>query len=620
MALVSAGDALGTQHLNGFVVVPTVHTLATAGILEGPAVHGWIALTEAYRAATGREAAPERLGGLLAAVRTLGLKGWAELRGRGADSSLRLTPAGRAMAAVAAAHHDLLADAAAFIRGTTGFLSEIWSDRRLDGGITDLLDRLSARMATRWQLTEPPGAGGQQAAREMRIALDGVLVCPLLVALGRSDGLHHLQPGDPLPPAPWHHPALTRVLVTAGLAARDGGDVRLSKLGADRLHHAADYGVTVSYADVLGDLSASVFGESSRTSRSDSDVSRATNIWGSAGHSALRRLRSELIRDVLLPVFDRPALAEQPAGLADTGCGSGLPLREVAELVIRHTRRGRHLDTHPLLVVGGDISPDARERSARTLAGLADTDGVTCLVLEADVGEPESYDAAVRARSLDLGLSEVGLGDLLHLQMFLLHDRELSVCGPGAALDQLREALAMCSPSALVDALALMGVSMRPSDPEDALSVVTGEFTVDQCDGGTLVPGLVAAADLVATVRRWRPYLRHGLLMAEAHAPRLTVPSVQESGPVGDTAVELDPSPAVWGVHAASSQFLMPQQEHELAMVLGGLACAYRRATGTSGVSVAHWVHSEEVYFDLRLRALPDFAFPPPDLREVAVR
>lgn len=228
MALVSAGDALGTQHLNGFVVVPTVHTLATTGIHVGPAARGWTALTEAYREATGRDATPERLGGLLAAVRTLGLKGWAELSGRGGDSTLRLTVAGRAMVTVAAAHGDLLADAVAFIRGTTTFLSAIWSNRRLDDGIADLLDRLSLRMAARWQLTAPPGADGQRAVREMQTALDGVLICPLLVALGRTDGLPRLKPGDVLPPALWHHQAMTRVLVTAGLAERDGDDLRLS--------------------------------------------------------------------------------------------------------------------------------------------------------------------------------------------------------------------------------------------------------------------------------------------------------------------------------------------------------------------------------------------------------
>jgi hypothetical protein len=612
MALATAGDALGTQHLNGFVLVPTLHALAESELLARLASGDWgrvTHLTPAGGEAPGPGGTP-LTGGTLGAFRTLALAGWASLRGTGAGTQVRLTETGMAVAETAAAERDLLADVAAFI----GESATLLASPQPGGPASERLARLARRMADGWGLSAPSKPSGERATRQVRTALDGALVCPVIVAAGMCPDRIAASPGGVLP-TPWHDPAVAAILVTAGLAAEGDRGLCLTEAGAERVARAADYGVVVSYARILADLGATIGGKSVRNTRFDADLARHTNIWGSAGHTVLRRLRDQVIRDVLLPLFDTEDLDSQPAGLADTGCGSGIPLRETADLIIRHTRRGQHLSAHPLLIVGGDISPKARAQAEMALHDLSEVPGVRTLVLTADVGDPDSYDALLRERCAESGPPDTGLADLLHLQMFLLHDRELTVHDEASAQAQLRDAISACSSLALADALD--GGVAQAAD----LPAVTREFTVDQCDAGMLVPALVAVADLVGTVRRWRPYLRHGLIVAEAHVPRVPAADQEplpgkQPGDAGSAAgipagtpAEVDPAPAVWGVHAASGQFLLPREEHELAMVLGGLACAYSQATGTGGVSVAHWVHSEEIYQDHKLGTVPDFAF-----------
>lgn len=243
----------------------------------------------------------------------------------------------------------------------------------------------------------------------------------------------------------------------------------------------------------------------------------------------------------------------------------GEPLREIAELVLTRTRRGRYLAEHPLYLVGADISPESCAQTRRALADLDGRSGVRTAVLEADVADPDRLEQDVRRWD-----PAVGLADLLHTQMFLLHDRELR---------RLDAAVDVVDPLAVEDALTRLG--------EAGLDAA---FTVDQASSGRLVPAVSAAADLSALMRRWRPYLPHGLLMVEAHVPRLT--------DLDDAAIEagVDPAPAVWGVHAASGQYLMPHLEHELAMAVAGLAPVFSAVTGTSGVSAAHWVDSRTLY------------------------
>ncbi|MCO5581844.1 hypothetical protein L7F22_035733 [Adiantum nelumboides] len=158
--------------------------------------------------------------------------------------------------------------------------------------------------------------------------------------------------------------------------------------------------------------------------------------------------------------------------------------------------------------------------------------GVVATVLVADVGDPDRFAADLWA---DAG---VDLADLIHTQMFLLHDRELADLDPDAAAARLDRAAEACRSDLLHDMLLRFG-NCGPATAAD-------RFTTPHTVAGTVVAPVVGAADLVELVQRWTPYLRHGLLLVEAHVP------VPDGGAVrGD----VDPAPAVWGVHVASEQF-----------------------------------------------------------------
>jgi hypothetical protein len=279
----------------------------------------------------------------------------------------------------------------------------------------------------------------------------------------------------------------------------------------------------------------------------------------------------------------------------------------MAEYVIRRTARGQALDIYPLIVLGADYSPAACLRMRETLRELESIPGVIVLVLRADVSDPAGYDAKIRACGLRRQPPVAGLddrlsaSDFLHTQMFLLHDREVTLELSVDAAEFLRDRALRVNPWALEDALwPLAGAARVTAEPRDALAAsAVKQFTTCGATGGELVSASLLAADLVSLLDRWRPYLRHGLILLEPHGPRLVPSNHQDQlEALDDARAEVDPSPAVWGIHFASGQFLMPLYEHGLAMTLAGLSPLLTRATGTGSISLSWWVPTEHIYLD----------------------
>ncbi|WP_028934506.1 class I SAM-dependent methyltransferase [Pseudonocardia spinosispora] len=547
-----AGDALGTRYLNGFVLVPTLQVLGSRGVLDTMR-DGPVDLAGLLRAAGVDGAA----GGLLGALRTLALRGWVRLTTTGAphEVTATLTAPGQDILLAWRAAEPAVAPALGLLTATVPALAD--PSAPIGPELDDLLTSVTDAIGRRWGIR--PGTGPSGWADH----LDGVVACPVLVRVAR-------RAAEGLPP----DPELVPVLRALGHLDEAGEP---TPVGVEQRELAANLGVVVSYVATIADLDRVVFGGGSRSSRDDDNVLREVNIWGSSQNTALTALRTELLRGVLLPVFDDPDLAAQPRGIADIGCGSGEPLSSAVELVVRETLRGRHLGTHPLHAVGADISPAACARARATLDERAAHPGVVTTVLQADVVDPDRFAADLRTAA------DVELGDLIHTQMFLLHDRELADADPVAAVAGLERARLRCHPDLLHDMLARFG--------DDASRVALPDrFTTAHAVQGRTIPAVVGAADLVGLVQRWAPYLGHGLVLVEAHAP------VPDASATGAARGDVDPAPAVWGVHAASEQFLMPYLEHELAMVLAGLAPTYSVTTGTQGVSAAHWILADRVY------------------------
>ncbi len=561
------GDVIATRYRNGFVAVPVLWALDQAKIL-GPLRSG----TSATLGGLCPDSA--RAGGVLGALRTLALLRWATIEGTGQAAVITLTPPGRAVVAAFGQARDAAATAVQLLAHVSA-LPDCISGRSTCDELTGLLRRLAALCREGWGTDHVP----------LRACFDGLVLSPLIVAYSRASAA-----GTPA------HEAGLELLLAAGLAERTPGGTELTAQARELVASAADFGVIVSYAQVLAGMPAALAGGHWQNSRSDDDLQRELNTWGSARNAIAVHLRRRLLDEVLVPLFDTEDLAAQPAGLIDVGCGSGRPLREMAELVLSRTRRGRHLQERPLLLAGADISPTACEQTRGELRDLADRPGVQVVVLGGDVADPAALDRDLRAATGD-GSTPVGLADLLHSQMFLLHDRELSL-PPGdadGALARLADLVAALPADLLDD--SVLRLAAGPAGPDPA-----GHFTVDQAAHGRLVPAAVVAADLVSLMARWRPYLRHGLLMVEAHVPRLADLDTDA------VAAGVDPAPSVWGVHTASGQYLMPYLEHELAMGLAGLVPAFSTVTGTGGISAAHWLDADVVYGAALPAEAPDFA------------
>ena len=251
------------------------------------------------------------------------------------------------------------------------------------------------------------------ATLESRIAihLEGALVAPWMVLLGTAFGTEAMNSWEDLGKATASlHPGLQEAWGEVALALGWSG----SDIGAFYLHRAAAYGVTTSYTQTFLWAKELLLGDGSwlwRTEPGEAEihVDRTLNVWGSGGaHQAYFGHLDKIVKEV----FDGP-LDEQPLGLCDMGCGNGALLLHLQAFIQDHTLRGKHLATHPLMLVGADFNQEA-------LVATADhfrQKGVKGHFLWGDIGDPDQL-------ALDLfELHGVRLGDLLNVRSFLDHNR-----------------------------------------------------------------------------------------------------------------------------------------------------------------------------------------------------
>lgn len=323
---------------------------------------------------------------------------------------------------------------------------------------------LVAESERRWGL-------GDRLPFELRaraaIHLDGALAAPALVwmqARGLIGDRGPELPGDQL------GEGIGRMLGALGLIADDGG---WTDLGAEVFEFPAQFAV-VSYLPMFARLPELMRGERFVSPGPEEwHVHRGLNVRSSA---AAHRNYFADADWIVADLFDREPIADQPRFIADMGCGDGTWLAHLHALVASSTRRGERLGEHPLLMVGIDPSPRALEAAGEKLAAA----GVGALLIHGDVGDPES----LRAGLADHGLA---IEDGLHIRSFLDHNRRFAGDDGG---DEVRGD----SSGAYVD------------------------------DHGRALSAERVERDLVAHLRRWRPYAsRYGIVLLEAHcvSPRV---------------------------------------------------------------------------------------------------
>jgi hypothetical protein len=242
-------------------------------------------------------------------------------------------------------------------------------------------------------------------------------------------------------------------------------------LGEATVDFQAMYGLAGSYAAAILSLPEwTASAEPVTPAQVNRALHRDLNVIASgAAHQGYFRAAAEFVRRA----FDKRESSAQPAGIVDVGCGDGSWLRELFDVVVHGTDRGRQGRRHPIQLIGVDADPRALEVAKASLADLP------IELLAGDVGDPAGI-----ARSLEEATGR-SAGEYLFVRAFVDHNRTIDdVGGEG---------------------------------PTDLGASETGMIYQDR--QGRLLPESAVWQDWAEHLRRWRSVChRHGMIVIEAHA------------------------------------------------------------------------------------------------------
>jgi hypothetical protein len=600
------GDALKVmayshsfQWANGVVIIPTLTKLVESGAFLGLAPGATRAML-AF-AMTHKDDPEKNLGTLWGAFNLLALQGWVKVDGGDRDMRYALTDNGVCAVALVERHLATFQRLSA-AAGVLQHCHALCHRRLINPEAVATYVALVAESESGWGLGEGGSAAEQRVRSQLVTAMDGYLAGPTWIALdmpvfeqknnkrtivarsifgsvGNERAWIGIKQNGANTDATFLA-AAWRLLHRLGQVEFNtaGSSVRLSERGHAYRPIAAPFAaLPASYLRSYARLQDLLFGEPDPLGvDQDTHLDRIMNIYGSSGAGSGPASR-EISEKIIHRIFNETPLAQQPAGLADMGCGDGSALKRLADYVINHTARGRNLAAYPLLVLGADYNESARSRARETLSALEQVSGVEVRVVHADISHPAKYDEAVRetglrVRNADGSTRSARLRDFLHTFMFLVHNRRLQVRDGAEAERVLQAHLEQADPALLAGvAQEFYGAAL----PEGPLTVAAlkDAFRVAYSDEHGIVPGYVAAADLVDFMGRWKPFIKHGFLAVEGHSP--WAGNLIEEAPQDAQAwmkVEKLPHPFNWGMHFLSRQFMMPYNEYRLALALAGFA------------------------------------------------
>ncbi|WP_240674570.1 class I SAM-dependent methyltransferase [Burkholderia stabilis] len=586
---------------NGIVLVPTLARLVFAGAFRGLTAGTPRSMRSMVLV---RQPHPTRnLGVMWGALNLLSLAGWLTLSSADEHAEFSLTPAGEYV--VRCVEHArplflLLANGTSTLQHLHALCHQV----RVDPAESVLYAQLARICMAGWELPIPANDVERQAAEQLRMAMDGLLLGPTWIALDmpvfdrHADGqCRQIAPSildrlnsraDGVAIGAW--PDTDHVLLRAawslmrkfGMVDIVREKVRLTDAG--RIHRpiAAPYsGLPASYLRSYAALDEILFGNPDPLDiDNDGHVDRVMNIYASSGAGS-GPASHDITTKILRKLFNETPLDQQPAGIADMGCGDGSAVKRLAEYVVSSTLRGQHLAEYPLLVIGADYNEAARARAMATLSALKGVRGVQVRVIAADISRPDRYadDVArsgLKVRRPDGTVRPVQLGDMVHTFMFLIHNRRLSVRRGLMADTILERHLRTVDRHRLRAVITRYFAGCIPVSDHDELPMTVdklkGAFRVAYGDAEGLVPGYVAAADLIQLVSRWKCHAKHGFLIVEGHSPWAS--SFCDGSPDKTSRwrrTEQLPSVFNWGMHFMSRQFMMPFNEFMLATTLAGL-------------------------------------------------
>ncbi|MBU4311175.1 MAG: HAD hydrolase family protein, partial [Candidatus Omnitrophica bacterium] len=227
--------------------------------------------------------------------------------------------------------------------------------------------------------------------------------------------------------------------------------------------------------------------------------------------------------------------------------------------------------------------------------------GLVVKALRADVTDQDKLDRDIKKfirshvqknKILSIAFEKAGLVDFVTLRMFLDEERSLRIQTPDRAMEIIRKSVKKVDRRLLFRVLQnefdgeILGNEALPKTEDEfmewdegrVVDLIVNQFTIPQAYRGRSIPAIVAVADYIDFLKRSSRFATlHPDIVVEQHPPRRLTPAFQEKlqavpeDPNEATVQDKILSQAYWTTQSFSHQYLIPYQEHLLAIVLAGL-------------------------------------------------
>jgi hypothetical protein len=483
------------QHLDGITLCSTIATFYNKGVAE------FILKNKTFSIQEILSKYECNAGYMNVSLRLLASQGWLKrsIIQDGEDIEFELTDRGN-IGLSHAAHYDAFNKFIPYLINIDKYLFDPDTEN-----IQDKFNELLASLHALNSKGHSPGTIEWDVSKH----LEGLLVGPILVALGMSDFFlsslendGEVNVEDMGQTSPILDSILTLFINLNWIEIKNNKQY-FSEEGLFFIKRSTAYGVTVSYLPTFNQMPELLFGNPNilwkrNPNGLETHVNRRMNVWGSGGaHS----LYFKKIDEIITHIFNQP-LDEQPIGIADMGCGDGTLLKHLFEVVKNKTERGKHLDLYPLKIIGADFNKAARLASSITLQEAK----IEHSILNGDISNPADYAENLKQK-YDLDLHK-----MLNVRSFLDHNRIYS----------------------------------PPKTPfHNTTCNSTGAFAFR----GRWIPGKELKQNLIEHFSSWRDYVsKYGLLILELH----TIPPEVTARNLGTTVAT-----AYDGTHGFSDQYII---------------------------------------------------------------
>ncbi len=455
------------RHLDGLVVAPIAYSLLKNGITDHLLQHKKVSINNITKDFKANE------GYLNVALRIVSAQGWLTYDANQNDVFVSTNTNSE----IAFAHFYLYKDIVDLLAYSSKF-----HHRKFEQEPFLKLEKLFKKYNNRFDLKPTSSSASKNIQNQILKHIEGTLVGPTTVHLGMGGMFHKYFMEASFSADEYHHfpesfDKILTFLSDLGWFIKNNGNYTFTEKGLFFAKRASAYGVTVSYTPMFRKIDDLLFGnpnilwETKETK--ETHVDREMNVWGSGGAHATYFKK---IDEIIISLFNKP-LNEQPKGILDMGCGNGAFLIHLFEVIESKTLRGKHLDDHPLFLVGADYNKAAL-KVTRTNLIQAD---IWAKVIWGDIGDPDSLQKDLKDNY------KIELKDLLSVRTFLDHNR----------------------------------IWNEPQSKLDTTSTSTGAFAYR----GKRLHNDDVERNLKDHFKKWEPHIsRFGLIVIELHtiSPKLT--------------------------------------------------------------------------------------------------